>query len=74
MNKAIAGAVLMSVLAAAGFVWDRPMAVAMVIATCALAFVTEELRDFGPGGHLIALIPALLSWATTAAAVLALIF
>ena len=79
MNKNTAGAVLMLVLAAAGLASSNSFAVAMVITTCALTFVTEEVRDFGMvNGHgpvvQLSNIPAVTSWLTTAAAALSLLF
>jgi hypothetical protein len=75
MNKNTAGAVLLLVIAAAGLVSGNAFAVAMVIVTCALTFITEELRD---ARHYLpielAVIPAVASWLTTAAAALSLLF
>lgn len=45
MNKNTAGAVLLIVLAAVGLLWARPLAVALVVVTCALVVITEEMRD-----------------------------
>ncbi len=74
MNKNTAGAVLLVVLAVAGFLWDRPLAVALVVATCALVVITEEMRDVpNEVPRQLSLIPAACSWLTAIAAATALI-
>lgn len=74
MNKNTAGAVLLMVLAVAGFVWDRPLAVTLVVATCALVVLTEEMRDVPHEvPRQLSLIPAACSWLTAIAAAIAII-
>lgn len=79
MNKNTAGAVLMLVLAAAGFIWAKPVAVGFVVLACIGASVTEELRDASPltrrYGVLLAaasIVTALISWVAVVAALFAL--
>ncbi|AWC21389.1 hypothetical protein CO731_00840 [Aminobacter sp. MSH1] len=76
MNQNTAGAVLMLVLAAAGIAWNEPFAVMMVAATCALAFVCEELCDLelNEVGETAAKTLAVASWLTTAVAFFSLLF
>ncbi|MER8481183.1 hypothetical protein [Mesorhizobium sp. M1322] len=78
MNQNTAGAVLLLVLAAAGFVHNNPMAWGFVALTAALAFVAQELREAG----LVSAKPvlfwsdigaAVLSWVTIAVAALSLV-
>lgn len=71
MNRNTAGAVLMLVLAAFGIMKGNDWAVALIVATCALAFVAEDVREASlgrqawlDGGSAL----ALASWLTTAGA------
>lgn len=78
MNRNTAGAVLMLVLAAAGIWYGKPVAVALVVLTCGLTFIAEDIRSSPDGmlsGHLsfVPIILALLTWATTVGAMIILV-
>jgi len=75
MDKNTAGLALVLIIAAAGLVNDKPWAWGLAAITCALAFLAEELGA-APGSIGMAMAHvgvALLSWATVAAAFLALV-
>lgn len=74
MNKNTAGAALVLIIAAAGLVTHEPAAWGFAAFTCALAFLCEEMRDFGTiGAEIVRLGLALASWATIAIAAFALL-
>lgn len=69
MNRNTAGAVLMLVLAAAGLVKGNDWAVALIVVTCALAFVALDLRESNYGAETrVTFIMALATWLTTVGA------
>lgn len=82
MNSNTSGALLVAILAVAGFAWGNPFTVWACVATCAAAFLAEDLRaapgevDGLDGFDLdgIATALALVSWAGVAVAAIALMF
>ena len=71
MNKNTAGALLVAILAVAGFAWSAPAAVWACIVVCASAFIAEELRD---GDALfLGTAAAIVSWLAIVVAAIALI-
>lgn len=82
MNPNTSGALLIAILAVAGFAWGSPVTVWSCMATCAAAFLAEEVRN-APEDALgiesfdtdaIAAVLALISWATVAVAIIVLLF
>lgn len=71
MDQNTSGAVLLLILAAAGFVQQQPSVWMLAGFTAALAFVTVELRGLGMTNW--AFNTALASWATVALAALILL-
>ncbi|RWI22869.1 MAG: hypothetical protein EOQ92_18315 [Mesorhizobium sp.] len=75
MNKNTAGAVLVLIVAATGLMHDNPWACGLAAATCALAFLAEEVREVSTiGAAIIGVGLALASWATITLAAVALLF
>lgn len=72
MNKNTAGAVLLLIIAAAGFTWNRPEAVWFAGITCALTFLAVECleAEYDAAAKWL----AIGSWATTALGALCLTF
>lgn len=77
MNQNTAGAVLVSIIATAGFVTDHPSVWGLAALTAALAFVRQELDDaddlFGfPALGTLGTYAALASWVAIIAAAIIL--
>jgi len=79
MNSNTSGALLVAVLAVAGFAWASPVTVWACMATCAAAFLAEEARtapDVGMEGFdldAVATVLTLISWIGVAVAAIALV-
>lgn len=77
MNTNFAGVMLVGILAAGGFVYDRPAAVFLAALTAALAFVATDIRQ-GVATPLPLLwtsfVLAIASWVAIAAASVALFY
>jgi hypothetical protein len=76
MNKNTAGALLVLMIAAAGFTWDKPAAVVFAGVTCALTFLAAEFADcmWTHIGARAAFCLAVGSWITVALGALSLTF
>lgn len=79
MNQNFSGAVLLLVLAGAGFQTNTPAAWWFAGLTAALAFLSEEARAYreihgGFRSQVVALCLAVASWLTVAIAALSLLF
>jgi hypothetical protein len=75
MNRNTSGAILVLIIAAAGLVHDKPWAWGFAAATCALAFLSEEMKELDTVGAAILRAGfALTSWATIALAAFTLLF
>lgn len=76
MNSNTSGALLVAILAVAGFAWGSPVTVWACVATCAAAFLADQARDLTEvdGGleDAIGAGFALVSWAAVAVAAIAL--
>lgn len=74
MNTNTSGALLVAILAAAGFLWSSPLTVWACIATCAAAFLAEQFAVVGASPFKEASTAfAALSWIAVAVAILTLI-
>jgi len=80
MNTNTSGALLVAILAVAGFAWGSPFAVWACVVTCASAFLAEEVRAVPEAldgfasfdTDAVAGVLALISWLGVAVAAVAL--
>lgn len=81
MNENTSSALLVALIGAASLTWDRPAAFVLAVVTCALATVSNELREAasyavivekGKNTYWVSVFVAGLSWLTAVAALAAL--
>jgi len=70
MNTNTSGALLVGILAAAGLMWSSPLTVWFCLATCASAFLADDMGSVF--GARVRLPLVLLSWAAVASAAISL--